>query len=92
MGPIAARRLLDVVGNLEHVVAIEVLCAAQGIDERAPLTPGKGTFAAWQALRQVVPVLDSDRVLYPDIHAATRLLRSGELLTAVEAGLGQPLA
>lgn len=83
MGPIAARRFADVVANAETVIAIELLCAAQGIDQRAPLQPAAGTGAAWRRLRQDVAVLEQDRVLYRDIHKATDLVRSGALLAAV---------
>ncbi len=83
MGPIAARRFLDVVANIERVVAIELLCAAQGIDQRAPLQPGKATGAAWRAIRAQVPVLEEDRYLARDIEAVAELLRSGALLAAV---------
>lgn len=88
MGPIAARRFADVVANVEVVLAIELLCAAQGIDQRAPLQPAAGTGAAWRRLRQEVAVLEQDRVLYRDIHKATDLVRSGALLAAVAQKLG----
>ena len=91
MGPIAARRFLDVVQNAEHVVAIELLCAAQGLDLRLPLQPGRGTSAAWRSIRARVPVLGDDRVLHPDITAAADLLRSGTLVHAVEQALAEPL-
>ena len=88
MGPIAARRFLDVVANVERVVAIELLAAAQGIDARAPLTPGLGTAAAWRAIRSVVPTLGEDRVLSGDIEAVAGLVRSGDLVAAVGLALG----
>ena len=91
MGPIAARRLTDVVEAAERVCAIELLCAGQGIDLRAPLLPGVGTRAAWLRLRQDVAPLEDDRVLYPDLEAATRLVRSGAIVAAVEAALGHAL-
>jgi histidine ammonia-lyase len=87
MGTIAARRFDDVVGHAEIVVAIELMCAAQAVDMRAPLQPAPGTKAAWQALRSVVPALEKDRILYPDIAAATQLLRSGQLEQAVIAAI-----
>lgn len=87
MGTIAARRFDDVVGHAEIVVAIELMCAAQAVDMRAPLQPAAGTKAAWQALRAVVPALEKDRILYPDIAAATQLLRSGQLEQAVIAAI-----
>ena len=91
MGPIAARRLLDVVEAAERVCAIELLCAGQGLDLRAPLGPGVGTRAAWLRLRQEVAALDDDRVLYPDIEAATRLVRSGAIVEAAETAMGRAL-
>jgi histidine ammonia-lyase len=91
MGPIAARRLQDVVDNGERVVGIELLCAAQGLDFRSPLGPGIGTRAAWQAVRARVPTLAQDRVLADDIETAAELVRSGALEAAVEAALGRGL-
>ncbi|MSP92241.1 MAG: histidine ammonia-lyase [Myxococcales bacterium] len=91
MGPIAARRLVDVVEMGERVVGIELLCAAQGIDLRAPLQPGVGTGAVWRALRQVVTPLDEDRVLHKDLDIAADLVRTGALLAAAEAALGERL-
>lgn len=88
MGPIAARRLLDVVEAAERVCAIELLCAGQGIDLRAPVGPGVGTGAAWRRLRMVVPKLESDRVLYPDLGAATELVKSGAVVDAAQEALG----
>lgn len=87
MGPIAARRWRDVVAMAEQVVAIEWLCAAQGIDLRAPLQPGPAAAAAWQLLRAQVPTLTRDRVLHHDIAAATAMLRSGALEQAVQSAL-----
>lgn len=88
MGPIAARRLMDVVGHCETVLAIEILCAAQGIDQRSPLRPAMATGAAWRTVRQRVAALEADRALYRDIAAATALVRDRTLLVAVEAALG----
>jgi histidine ammonia-lyase len=89
MGPIAARRWLDVVQMAEQVVAIEWLCAAQGLDLRAPLQAAAATSAAHRRLREVVPPLTRDRILYRDIEAATALLRDGVLEQAVRAVLLQ---
>ena len=91
MGPIAARRLTDVVEAAERVCAIELLCAGQGLDLRAPLGPGTGTRAAWLRLRQDVAPLGNDRVLYPDLEAATHLVRSGAIRLAAETALGHAL-
>jgi histidine ammonia-lyase len=63
----AAWKLRRVVRNVQHVLAIELMCAAQGIDCRAPLRPGRGVARAHRQVRQLVPPLGADRVLSPDI-------------------------
>ena len=87
MGPIAARRFVDVIDNAERVIAIELMAAAQSVDLRAPLTPGIGTAAAWKKVRELVPPLAEDRILYKEIELLAELVRSGELETAVRAVL-----
>src|SRR4029078_11409077 len=52
MGWGAARKLRASVANLRRILAVELLCAARGLDLRAPLQPGPGTGAAWRALRE----------------------------------------
>jgi histidine ammonia-lyase len=82
MGSIAARHLRDVLANVERIVAIELLCAAQALDFRSAqrgLTPGAGVTEAHRRLRRVVAHLDRDREPGPDLAAATVLVRSGEL-------------
>jgi len=61
-----ARRVLR---NLENILAIELMCGAQGIDFRAPLSPGRGVRTAHERVRAIVPHLESDRILSKDISA-----------------------
>ncbi len=61
-----ARRVID---NVRNVLAIELMCAAQGLDFRAPLRPGARLISAHDAVRSLVQPLDRDRVLSPDIQA-----------------------
>jgi histidine ammonia-lyase len=61
-----ARRVLR---NLENILAIELMCGAQGIDCRAPLRPGRGVRIAHERVRDIVPRLEGDRVLSGDISA-----------------------
>jgi len=61
-----ARRVLH---NLENILAIELMCGAQGIDFRAPLAPGRGVRTAHERVRAIVPRLETDRVLSGDIRA-----------------------
>jgi len=88
MGMTSARHARACVSNAEQVVALEALAAAQGIDLRTPLHPGTGSSAGHAAIREVVPFLEADRELKPDVDAAIELVRSGTLLGAVEQGIG----
>ena len=92
MGTIAARQCRQILDNSEHVLAVELLCAAQAMDlisTQTGLTPGEGTQAAWQAIRAKVDHLDQDRILGEDIEAMVELLRSGKINAAVETAVGQ---
>ncbi|HZF56816.1 MAG TPA: histidine ammonia-lyase [Polyangiaceae bacterium] len=88
MGSISARKLMQVVENVEASLAIELLTAAQGIDQRRPLRPSRGVVAAHAAIRRVSEELVEDRALYRDIAAVRGLLREGELIRAVEEAVG----
>ncbi|HVO84871.1 MAG TPA: histidine ammonia-lyase [Syntrophobacteria bacterium] len=89
MGPIAARKCGEIVRNAEHVIAIELLCAAQAMDLFTNMRPGEGTWAAYQSIRGVVSHLERDRVLATDIARVVELLRSGEIVFKVEGVVGQ---
>ena len=82
-----ARRLLQMTENLFSIVGIEMLTAAQGVDFRSPLATSPELQAAVSALRAVVPTLDVDRYMAPDLAAATELVASGALNASVSAGL-----
>ena len=73
----AAWKARRVVNNVQHVLAIELMCAAQGIDYRAPLKPGKGVADAQRMVRLLVPPLDADRVLTPDIERLAVAIANG---------------
>ena len=78
----AARRLLDMSANLERIVGIEALVAAQGIELRRPLATSVRLQRAIEALRTKVPSLVEDRFLAHDLEAAAELVRSGRLVDA----------
>jgi len=88
MGTTAARKARQVVANTTRVLAIELLCAAQAVEFVGPEGLGAGTRAAYRAVRDVVPPLDGDRVLAPDIERLAVLIHSGGLVKAVEAAVG----
>jgi histidine ammonia-lyase len=75
----AAVKLRKAVRNVETVLGIELLVAAQGLEFRKPLRAGRGVDRAYTLLRDRVPPLDQDRFLAPDIEAATALVREGVL-------------
>jgi len=89
MGPIAARKCREIVRNAEHVIAIELLCAAQAMDLFTNMRPGEGTCAAYQSIRGVVSHLERDRVLATDIARVVELLHSGEIILDVERVVGR---
>jgi histidine ammonia-lyase len=88
MGSISARKLAQVIENVHASLAIEILTAAQGIDQRRPLHPSTGVAAAHACVRGVVGELVEDRPLYKDIAAVQKLIHSGEIIGAVEAAVG----
>jgi histidine ammonia-lyase len=86
----AARHAREVVRNVEQVLALEFLCAGQAIALQRG-RPGKGTQAALDLLRaEGVAELTRDRVLYPDVRKAVRLVRSGSLVRAAREAAGVP--
>jgi histidine ammonia-lyase len=89
MGPIAGRQARQVLGHVEQIVAIELLCAARGLDRRLAMlpgtSPGAGVAAAHEEIRAAVRPWDGDREPGPDLEAMTRLVREGRL-----AGLAVP--
>jgi len=70
-------------------VAIELLCAAQGIDFRGSDKLGKGTKTAYSVIRKRVPMLKEDRASSTDIETVVELVRNGELAKAIEATMTQ---
>ncbi len=84
MGSIAARKLWTVVTNVENVLGIELLCAAQGIDLLRPLTSSAPLERVVAHVREVVPFATEDRVLYHDMEATRAIVASGHLRTLVD--------
>ncbi|MEM2102937.1 MAG: histidine ammonia-lyase, partial [Candidatus Bathyarchaeia archaeon] len=85
MGPIAARKTRAVLENVEYIIAIELLCAAQAVDFRGPEKLGKGTRAVYELLRKHAPILKEDRVLSRDIETLKAIVHGGGFVEAVRA-------
>jgi histidine ammonia-lyase len=85
MGMTAALKGRQVSDFTRSCLAIEVLCAAQALDFRLPVKPGKGAPAAYELVRSKVPHMDRDRELHKDIEAVSQLIDSGALHAAVKS-------
>ena len=80
MAMAAAWKLRRVVRNVRYVLAIELMCAAQGLDCRTPLKAGRGAARAHAAVRRLVAPLERDRVLSPDIERLALAIARDEVL------------
>ncbi|UCC62444.1 MAG: histidine ammonia-lyase [Anaerolineae bacterium] len=94
MGATAARQARQIAANVERILALELFAAAQGIDfRRQALGPeaqlGRGTAPAYELIRQHVPFLDQDAVMYPCIEAIRELVANRALMRAVKGALPQ---
>jgi histidine ammonia-lyase len=84
MGSIAARHAMRVLEHTERIVAIEIICACQGLDlrlDRQPaVAPGTGVAEAHARVRLEIERLEQDREPGADLEAAYRLVRDGDLV------------
>ena len=88
MGMTTALKTRQILDNAQAVLAIELIAGAQAVDFRKPARPGRGVQAAYEVIRKHVAFLEEDRPLYNDINRLTEVVRSGEILDAVEAAVG----
>lgn len=87
MGSISARKLMSVVDNVRRGLAIEILVATAGLDQRLPLRPSTGVAAAHTFVRASIPPLTDDRPLHGEIEWVAQEIERGALLEAVEHAL-----
>jgi len=94
MGSISAQKAWRILKNVQTVIAIELLCACQGLDfartlkSGTSLTAGAGTEAAYQFVRRTISHLEGDRVLYDEIQQALRLVEDAGIVEGVENKIG----
>jgi histidine ammonia-lyase len=88
MGSVSARKLVQIIANVRASLAIEILTASAGLDQRHPLEPGVGVRAAHRAVRALVPRAGHDRPLYREIAEVTALIDGRALWNAVEDAAG----
>ena len=89
MAMTSALKLVDIIRNTQIVIAVELMCAAQALDFKKPLKPGKGTGAAYDFIRQRLSFLKNDRPLHKDIRSVESIVVDGSLVDAVEAATGR---
>ncbi|MEQ8530749.1 MAG: aromatic amino acid lyase, partial [Imperialibacter sp.] len=82
MGSISGRKLNTVLDNLENILAIELVCAAQAFDYRKPMKSGVILDACHELVRQKVDHAEEDRIFGDDIAIAREIVASGELTSA----------
>lgn len=88
MGVTAARKAAAILSNVKNVVAMELLCASQGIEFHRPLRSSAAIEIAMETIRKVVPPIAEDRAFHLDIGAIRELIDNGHLLRAVEEEVG----
>ena len=79
MGANAATKLYKVMDNLEHILAIELMNAAQGIDFRRPLKTSPVLERFLHAYRKEVPFVKDDIVMYKEIHKTVAFLKRTQI-------------
>lgn len=89
MGTIAARKALEIVKNVQNILAIEAMCASQALEFKRPLSPGEGSKAAYEFIRKFVLMLGKDRVMYDDMEQISQIIGDGSLIEIVEKVTGE---
>lgn len=83
MGANAGRKLMKIIENTEHIIAIEFLAASQALEFLKPLKPSPSIQKAYEIIRKHVPKLERDRVMDEDIEKVGRLIREGKIVEIV---------
>ena len=89
MGMTSARKAREILNNTIDVLAIELMCAAQAVEFQGSSGLSPATAAAYNKVREHVPPLEHDRILYTDINICSKLIRDGSILRAVEEKIGK---
>ena len=84
MGSISATKLLEVFKNVECVLSIEMLVAAQALDFRLPLKPGKGVEIAFNTVRDKVSHRHEDDLFHRDMEICREIISSDNLIEKLE--------
>ncbi len=79
----AAWKLRRIIGNVRNILAIELMCAAQGLDYRKPLRAGRGAARGHERVRELVEPLGQDRVLSVDIQRLSAAIERGHFTSGI---------
>lgn len=88
MGTNAALKIQRILRNTQYVLAIELMLGCQALDFKKGKKPGKGVKAAYDLVRSSVPYLKQDKVIYPDVEKIKEMIKSEQLVQAVEKAIG----
>ena len=96
MGVTAGLKLRQILANVERILAIELFCAAQGVDFRkqaigAQAQLGQGTREAYRLVRERVPFIEQDTVMSPHMEAVREVIAGGSITCAVNERVGHSL-
>ena len=89
MGVTSGRKLLEVISNVQHSLAIELLCNTQGIEFLRPLKTSPALEKVISIVRKYVAPIEEDRTFHKDIEQLTKLIKSDELIREVELVAGK---
>ena len=89
MGVTSGRKLHEVISNLEHGLAIELLCNSQGLDFLRPLKTSPALEKVHALIRRDVATIENDRVFHTDIQTLADLIISEEMVKTVENTIGK---
>lgn len=89
MGTTAARKARMILDNVQKVIGIEAFGASQAISLRGEVKLGKGTEAAYRAIREAVSPVEEDRIMYTELIKFDNMIKDETLVKAVEAAIGE---
>ncbi|HHF59079.1 MAG TPA: histidine ammonia-lyase, partial [Thermoplasmatales archaeon] len=84
MGANAGKKLMKIIDNVQTIIAIEYLASAQALEFLKPLKPSRAIQIAFNHIRKRIQKLDVDRAMYRDIEMMKNMVKSGEIVRAVE--------
>lgn len=88
MGTIASRKAAVIIGHVQSVLAVEMLCGAQAADFKDPARLAPGTRAVYDLIRSEVSFMDKDRAIYLDMNKVTAMVKERRIVDAAENAVG----